>query len=173
MTKDEIAAFKQVFKVPPGEDANVARVFDLAKKDTAGYDAYANQLASLFKGDRELLQNVLEGLFHIASADGVLHPAEDEYLGEVAARFGFTETEYTYIRARFVPDDTTSSYDILGVSPDISNEDLKKHYRKLVAENHPDRAVARGMPEEFIAIATEKTAAINQAYEQIEKDRGL
>ena len=96
VTKDEIAAFKQVFKIPPGEDANVARVFDLAKQDTAGYESYANQLSNLFKSDRELLQNVLEGLFHVASADGVLHPSEDDYLADVAARFGFTETEYMY-----------------------------------------------------------------------------
>ncbi len=173
VTKDEVAAFKQVFKVPPGEEGNVAHVFDLAKKDTAGFEAYANQLAGLFRNDPELLCNVLEGLFHIASADGVLHPGEDAYLAEVANRFGVTETEYKHIRARFLPEDKSSPYDILGISPDIDDAALKGHYRKLIAENHPDRAMARGMPEEFIAIATEKSAAINEAYEEIARERGL
>lgn len=173
VTKDEVAAFKQVFKVPPGEEGNVARVFDLAKKDTAGFEAYAKQLSGLFKDDRELLQNVLEGLFHIACADSVLHPGEDAYLFEVAEQFGFSETEYKHIRARFLPEDKTSPYDVLGVAPEIDDAALRQHYRKLIAENHPDRAMARGMPEEFIAIATEKSAAINEAYEEIARERGL
>lgn len=173
VTKDEVAAFKQVFKVPPGEEGNVARVFDLAKKDTAGFEAYARQLAGLFKEDRELLQNVLEGLFHIASADGVLHPGEDAYLAEVADRFGFTPTEYKHVRARFLPEDKASPYDVLGISPDADDAAIKAHYRKLITENHPDRAVARGLPEEFITIATEKSASINEAYEEIARERGL
>ncbi|MGI9405931.1 MAG: TerB family tellurite resistance protein [Hyphomicrobiaceae bacterium] len=173
VTKDEVAAFRQVFKVPPGEEKNVARIFDLAKKDTAGYEAYADQLAGLFSGEREMLQGVLDGLFHIASADGVLHPAEDAYLASVATRFGITDAEYKYTRTRFAPKDKSSPYDILGVTPDIGDEALKKHYRKLIAENHPDRAMARGMPEEFITIATEKSAAINEAYEEIARERGL
>lgn len=173
VTKDEVAAFKQVFKVPEGEEANVAHVFDLAKKDTAGFEAYAKQLAGLFRDDRDLLQNVLEGLFHIACADSVLHPGEDAYLAEVADRFGFSDTEYRHIRARFLPEDKSSPYEVLGVEPEIANADLKAHYRKLITENHPDRAVARGMPEEFIAIATEKSAAINEAYEEIARERGM
>ncbi|MEO0618223.1 MAG: TerB family tellurite resistance protein [Pseudomonadota bacterium] len=173
VTRDEVSAFKQVFKVPPGEEKNVGRVFDLAKRDTAGFEAYADQLADLFSDQRELLQNVLEGLFHIASADGVLHEGEDAYLAEVADRFGFTTTEYKYVRASFLPDRQSSPYDVLGVSPEISDADLKAHYRKLVAENHPDKAIARGMPEEFIAIATEKTAALNEAWDEISRERGI
>jgi len=173
VTRDEVAAFRQVFKVPPGEEGNVARVFDLAKKETAGFEAYAAQLAYLFKNEPELLRNVLEGLFHIACADGVLHPGEEAFLQEVAQRFSIPAAEYEHIRARFLPEDKTSPYDVLGVTPDISDDDLKKHYRKLIVDNHPDRAIARGMPEEFIAIATGKSAAINEAYDEIAKGRGL
>jgi len=173
VTRDEVSAFKEVFKVPPGEEANVARIFNLAKQDVAGYEAYAGQLATMFADNRELLHDVLAGLFHIAAADGVLHPAEDAYLREVARRFGFSEAEYKYTRARFLPDDRRSPFDVLGVSPDIANDALKKHYRRLVAENHPDKAIARGVPEEFVAIANEKLAAINEAYEEIRKERGF
>ena len=70
VTVDEVNAFKEVFKIPEGEMQNVARVFNLAKQDTTGYEAYADQLATMFKHNRKLLEDVLEGLFHIAKARG-------------------------------------------------------------------------------------------------------
>jgi DnaJ like chaperone protein len=173
VTPDEIDAFQDVFKVPPGEVDNVRRIFNLAKQDVAGYESYAGQLAVMFRDNRELLEDVLEGLFHIATADGVLHEAEEHYLKQVAKRFGFSKDEYRVVRARFLPEEERSPYRVLGVDPGIASDALKMHYRKLVAENHPDKAIARGMPPEFIRIATEKLAGINAAYEQIRRERGL
>jgi len=166
VTLDEIAAFREVFKVPPDEQENVARIFNLAKRDVAGYEIYARKLARQFSDRPGMLENVLEGLFHIASADGVLHPDEDAYLYEVASEFGFSESAYRCIRSRFVEEEHSNPYEVLGVSPDISDAELKAHYRRLVVENHPDRAMARGLPAEFVAIATQKLAAINEAYER-------
>ncbi len=171
VTPDEVAAFKEVFRVPQSEMHNVARIFNLAKQDVAGYEAYAAQLAHLFRDNRELLEDVLEGLFHIAAADGVLHPKEDEYLQEVAERFGFSGAEFRSIRARFLPEDKTDPYKVLGVPHDASLDVIKARYRRLMQENHPDKAIARGMPSEFIKIATDKVAAINAAHEQILKER--
>lgn len=173
VTKDEVNAFKEVFKVPEGEMKNVARVFNLAKQDVAGYEAYAEQLASMFKDNRELLEDVLEGLFHIAKADDHVHPAEEEYLSQVASRFGMSETEFKYIRARHVSSNKRDPYDVLGITPDITDDELRSHYRKLAAENHPDKLIARGVPEEFVAIATEKLSTINEAYDEIAKERGI
>jgi DnaJ like chaperone protein len=173
VTMDEVNAFKEVFKVPEGEMKNVERVFNLAKQDVAGYEAYAEQLATMFKGNRKLLEDVLEGLFHIAKADEHLHPNEEQFLHQVAKRFGFTDTEFSYIKARHVIASKRNPYDVLGVKPTITNEELKSHYHKLVAENHPDKLMARGVPKEFVAIATEKIAAINEAYGQIAKERGI
>jgi len=173
VTMDEVNAFKEVFKVPEGEMKNVAHVFNLAKQDVTGYEAYAEQLAAMFKGNRKLLEDVLEGLFHIAKADKVLHPREVEFLGQVAKRFGINETVFGYIKARHAVVTKRNPYDVLGVTPSIGNDELKSHYRRLVAENHPDKLTARGVPKEFIAIATEKVAAINEAYGQIAKGRGI
>jgi DnaJ like chaperone protein len=173
VTMDEVNAFKEVFKVPEGEMKNVARVFNLAKQDVAGYEAYAEQLAAMFKGNRKLLEDVLEGLFHIAKADETLHPNEELFLKQVAKRFGITETEFAYIKARHVAAAKRNPYDVLGVKPTITNEELKAQYRKLVTENHPDKLMARGVPKEFVAIATEKIAAINESYGQIAKERGI
>jgi DnaJ like chaperone protein len=173
VTMDEVNAFKEVFKVPDGEMKNVARVFNLAKQDVAGYEAYAEQLATMFKGNRKLLEDVLEGLFHIAKADDQLHPNEEQFLAGVSKRFGFTETEFSYIKARHVAAHKRNPYEVLGVQPGIGNDELKSQYRKLISENHPDKLIARGVPPEFIAIATEKVATINEAYGQIAKERGI
>jgi DnaJ like chaperone protein len=173
VTMDEVNAFKEVFKVPDGEMKNVARVFNLAKQDVSGYEAYAEQLATMFKGNRKLLEDVLEGLFHIAKADESLHPGEEEFLAQVAKRFGLTPTEFSYIKARHVVASKRNPYDVLGIAPTVTNDELKSQYRRLVADNHPDKLIARGVPKEFIAIATEKVAAINEAYDMIAKERGM
>lgn len=173
VTRDEVAAFRQVFHVPPDEVQNVAYVFDKAKRDVAGFEAYAKQLAGLFSGNNAALEDVLDGLFHIAKADGVIHPNEAIYLEEVARIFGFDAHDFARIRARHLAPDKGDPYLVLDVDRDASNDEIKRVYRKLVAENHPDRAIARGVPEEFITIATDKLAAINAAYDQIRKERGL
>src|SRR5512140_3615066 len=147
VTMDEVNAFKEVFKVPEGEMKNVARVFNLVKQDVAGYEAYAEQLAVMFKGNRKLLEDVLEGLFHIAKADEVLHPREEQFLQQVAKRFGMTDTEFAYSKARHVICATRSPYDIFGGKSSVTREELKRHYRRLVAENHPDKLIARGLPK--------------------------
>jgi len=172
VSKIEIETFHRVFQPPPHHSANVQRVYDLAKQDVTGFEAYAHQIAKLLKNEPKLKRDVLEGLFHIAAADGVLHKAEDIYLYRIGEIFGFTDREFRSVRALFVYD-PNEAYTVLGVSRDISNVDLKAHYRKLVRDHHPDMAAARGVPEEFIDIANKKLAVINAAYEEIERERGL
>ena len=173
VTTDEVNAFKEVFKVPQGEMKNVARIFNLSRQYVAGYEAYAEQLAAMFKGNRKLLEDVLEGLFHIAWADNTLDPREEQFLAQVAKRFGFTDTEFSYINARHIIAEKRNPYHVLGVMPSISNDELRSHYHTLIADNHPDKLIARGVPKEFIAIATRKAAAINEAFDVIAKERGV
>jgi DnaJ like chaperone protein len=162
----EAVAFQSVFEIPEAEAGNVMRLYDLAKQDVAGYEAYASKIARMLKDEPELLRSVLECLFHIAAADGVLHPAEDLFLTEVADRFGLSRLEYLTIRASFVHD-PESPYAILGVAPNISAADLKAHYRALVREHHPDRLAASGVPPEFRCAANRRLAAINVAYDEV------
>jgi DnaJ like chaperone protein len=165
-------AFTEVFRFGPEQAGEVERVFDLAKQDVAGYETYADQIAALFKDDHKLLQHVLEGLLNVAAADGVLHPKEDEFLQAVSRRFGFSESEFRFFRARFVADNT-SPYDVLRLRPDVTDAEIKAQYRRLVRDNHPDRLVASGVPAEFLELSTRKLAAINVAYETIARERGL
>jgi len=171
VTRDEVLAFKEVFKVPDGEMENVSRIFNLAKQDTFGYESYASQLASLLKDNHRLLEDVLEGLFHIAKADQTLHPQEERFLRNVAKRFGLTDTEFNHIKARYVVATERNPYDVLGVNPSVSNDELKSHYRKLIADNNPDKLLGRGVPKEFVTIANKRVAAIDAAYDAILKQR--
>ncbi len=115
----------------------MSRVFNLAKQDVVGYEAYANQLASLLKDTRKLLEDVPEGLFHIAMADGVFHPNEEQFLADIAQRFGFTPTQFNYIKVRHVGTVEVDPYDVLGITPDIDDRTLKHHYHKLVLDDLP------------------------------------
>ena len=169
----ELEAFERVFHVPPGEQGHVRRIFNLARQDVAGYEAYAAQIAKLFVGNPGVLEDVLDGLFEIAKADGVLHPAESQFLERVAEIFGFAPNEFRRIRASHFAPELTDPYVILGVSYVASEDELRQTYRRLVRENHPDSLIARGVPEEFVKLANDKLAAINGAYDKICVERGL
>ena len=173
VTADEVAAFRQVFQVPESEVKNVARVFNQARKDVAGFEAYASQIGSMFRTQPKVLENLLDGLFHIARADGRFVPDEEEYLRKVALMFGFSEAEFARIREAHIGPDQSDPYTILGVARDASADQIKKRWRALVREHHPDAMMARGVPQEFVELATVKVAAINAAYDRIAKERGL
>jgi DnaJ like chaperone protein len=168
----EVEAFGQVVQVDPAARAGVERLFDLAKKTTNGFEAYARQVAGAFQDEPALLEDVLDGLFHIAKADGALHEKEERYLWGVAACFGFDDDAFRRIAARHVAlsDDP---YLVLGLEAAVSDAELKGRHRALVMESHPDRAIARGLPPEAVAITTRRLASINAAYDRIAAERGL
>ncbi|HKU55027.1 MAG TPA: DnaJ family molecular chaperone [Rhizomicrobium sp.] len=173
VTDVEFEVFRQVFGVPPEEQANVQRIFNLARQDIAGYEHYAGQIARLFVGNPAMLEDILDGLFEIAKADGVLHPGEASFLERVAEIFGFAPNEFRRIRASHFAPELTDPYVILGLSYVADDDELKQTYRRLVRENHPDSLMARGVPPEFVKLANDKLAAINTAYEKIQQERGL
>lgn len=173
VTEDEINAFRDIFDIPPQEQQNVARMFNLAKQDVAGFDAYAGQILKIYKDDLDILEDILDGLFHIAEADGIIHEDELAFLEEVGRIFGFEDESFAAIRSRHVKGGENDAYQVLGADHSWSNFELQKHYRSLVKENHPDRLIARGVPPEFVSMANDKMAAINAAYEQLKKERGL
>lgn len=171
VTRDEIAAFRQIFRVPPHETKNVGRLFNQARRDARGFEPYARQLAGMFKDNPTVLEELLGALFHIAKADGVVDPAELDFLRQVADIFGFPASEFDRIYAGNVAPGEADPYRILGVSPDVSDDALKAAYRRLIRENHPDKLIAEGMPAEFVNLATERMAAINAAHDRIQKLR--
>lgn len=167
VTRDEVAAFRRIFHIPPGEEAHAARVFDLARTDVAGFDAYARKIAAMFGPGAEVLKDVLEGLFAIAMADGDYHAAEDAFLQEVATIFGLDEACFRSMRTAFVPGAEPDPYSVLGLPPGAPPEEARAKWKSLVREAHPDRAVARGLPEEAVRLAQARLVALNRAWEEI------
>ena len=167
VTRDEVTAFREVFHIPKADEASAARVFNLARQDVAGFEDYARRVARMFKDGDMALCDLLEGLFHIAVADGTYHPQEDDFLHRVSQIFGLPEREFRALRTRFVPDAEPDPYDVLGVDPDMPMEDIRAAWRAAVRESHPDRMMARGVPEEAIKMAEKRRIAINRAWEEI------
>ena len=172
VTRDEIEAFKRVFRIPPEEVKNVGRVFDQVRRDARGYEPYARQIASMFANSPAVLDELLDGLFHIARADSQVTQQELDYLERVASIFGLDPTRWERLRAGNMGPDQADPYDILGIPRNAEDAEVKAAYRKLVRENHPDRLVAQGMPQEFIDLANERLATINTAHDRIQQSRG-
>lgn len=171
VTRAEINAFREIFHVPAEETANVARFFDLAKKDARGFEPYARQIAGLFPENPEVLEKIIEGLLHIARADGQMHDGELDYLRQVAAIFGLDDARFA--RAQAAAGEKIDPWQVLGLPRDADEETIKATWRRLARENHPDRMIAQGMPEEAIDLATKELSAINAAYDAVCRERGI
>lgn len=175
VTAPEISAFRKIFTVSPEEAENARRVFDLARRDTAGFETYARQIAALFVPGSPVLEELLGSLAAIARADHEIHPAEIAYLQQVAAIFGFDGGAFRAVLKRHLGLEASldDPYGILGVEPSAPDADLKAAYLRLVKEHHPDRLMAEGLPAEAIGVATETLASINTAWDKIKRKRGI
>ena len=176
VTRDEVATFRSIFQIPPEEELHAAQVYNLARQDVAGFDAYARKVAVLFNkpgqslcaDDRNVLIDILEGLFQIAMSDGKYHPAEDAFLTEVARIFGLDDRCFRVLRGRFVDGAPRDPFDVLGLPPTASLDEARKAWRTAVKDSHPDVMVARGVPAEAVQLATRRLIAINAAWDEIQ-----
>ena len=171
VTQNEVEAFQQLFAIQPTETKNVSRLYNLAKQDVAGYHAYAKQVKNLFPDNEVIFQDVLDGLFHIAKADGLIHENEMLFLDDVAGIFGLSEKSYNRLKMRHLEIKNIDPYLLLDADPAWDFDRLKKHYLSLVKENHPDKLMAHGVPEEFVSIANNRLSSINHAWDLIETER--
>ena len=183
VTRAEIEAFKHVFQITPAQETTVGRLFDRAKQSAEGFEPYAFQLAQAFRHNHAVLEEILGGLFIIAAADRAgLSPAEIIFLRRVAFIFGFGNEDFARIAARSgvrfsspekPHNPSAEAFAILGVTEMTSAEETKSAYRALIREHHPDKLMAKGMPPEFVATATEKMKRINAAYDTVSKIKGI
>lgn len=170
VTDDEIDAFRSYFHFPESEADKVRMVYQLAQQDVAGFREYLTRVAKIFEDAPEVLEDVLDCLFHVAVADGVAHPRELELLEEAGAVFGLSKPAFHRLRAAHFGLGADDPYLILGIEPGISLDAVKTAYRALSRAHHPDALMARGVPADLVRIAEGRMAAINAAYEQILTD---
>ena len=167
VTRDEVTAFREIFHIPKSDEASAARVFNLARQDVAGFEEYARRIAAMFGPHDGTLCDLMEGLFHIAMADGTYHPAEDAFLERVAQIFGIGGARFAALRSRFVPDAAPDPYSVLGVDPGTPLGQVRAAYRKLVRDTHPDVMIARGVPPEAVRLSERRMQDITRAWEEI------
>ena len=175
VTRDEVTAFRRIFTFPDGEEEHAAHVFNLARQDVAGFDAYARKIARLFNpegkqicaDDQSLLVDILETLFQIALADGTYHPGEDAFLAHVADVFGLDDRCFTIVRSRLVEGAPRDPYDVLGLPRDAPKTAARKAWRDLVRNTHPDVLQSRGIPPEAMKLAERRLQLINEAWREI------
>ena len=176
VSRDEVAAIKRVFRIAEPESGPIGAIFNEAKRDAGGFEPYARQITAIFAGQRSLLEDLLAALLMIAHADGIYHPAERRFLRQVAETFGLGERDFHRIEATFIglaADDESNPYEILGVTAEAGDAEIKTAYRKLARENHPDKLIAQGLPEDFIKVADRKMAEVNAAYDRVKEARGI
>ncbi len=173
VTDDEIMVFSRVFQTAPKDAAAVRRVFNLAQQTVSGYESYARKIGRKYAARPCLLEGVLDGLFMIATADGIVTDDELSYLRTVSEAFGFSDATFRRIKASHMGADRDDPYHILGVAHDAEFDEIRRVYRRLMADNHPDRVIQNGAPREFEHAAHEKAATITSAYARIRAERGL
>lgn len=176
--REEIDAFKRMFRIPPENLREVGRLFDSARESAEGHEAFAERLGVAFADNKAMLEDVLAALFHIARADGPLTKAEVAFLQQVQLGFGLDSTAWERARdgrsAGVAPAPTgPDPYAVLGVPREASDEAVRLAWRKLMRENHPDSLASRGVPADFVKRATNKVAEINAAWDRIKRERKL
>ena len=162
----EFATFQRLFHVDPSEAGNARRFYDLAKGSMAGFQAYAIQAADLLGQGSATLEDLLDALWMIAAVDG-FHEAELAFLGEVATILGFDEAAQARIRRRHLAPAADDPWAVLGVEPGADAAALRAAYHALVKRYHPYRALAEGVPSEFIRVSELRMADINAAYDRL------
>lgn len=132
-----------------------------------------------------LKEMLLVYLILMAMADGQFHPQEERVLADIAARLGYGQQSFRHLldmvlnQMHFASGQPTSeaaladAYKALGVSPDVSDAEVKRAWRKLMSQHHPDKLIGQGMPEDMVKLATEQAKEIQLAYDLIKRQRGM
>jgi DnaJ like chaperone protein len=168
---EEYATFAEVFQPDAASERDVRRLYDLARQTTLGFESYARRLERRYSGCPQLLEDVLDGLFHIARADGTLSDDELNYLRQVADLFKMSPLIFRRLRAMHLGPAADDPYVVLRITHDASDLAVRQAWREALSENHPDRVIARGLPAEYLEVANAKAAAINAAYDLISRER--
>ncbi|MDB5438938.1 MAG: molecular chaperone DjlA [Caulobacteraceae bacterium] len=168
---NEFEAFSVAFPTDPASSANVRRLFDLARQTTAGFESYAKRLAKRYRRCPDLLEDVMDGLFHIAKADGAVTSDEIRYLEEVSTHFGFSPLVFRRLKATHLGAGQDDPYVVLNVAPDASDTELRSAWKQALLATHPDRLAALGLPADYADVAAAKASAINAAYSAATQER--
>ena len=181
--ENEIDAFDHFLKcnlnMSVQERQHAAKIFNAARDSTYPPEDFAKQLKSIFSQQSDRLRDVITILYMIGFADGQIHPSEEELIKDIGLAMGLNLQDIQQCRATL--DSVQSNhrctideaYQVLGVSPNDSDKQIKSAHRKLVREYHPDKLASKGLPKDFNEFAKQKMVAINEAWDMIKSKRCL
>ena len=169
VSKEELVAVKDKLRIPENEIDQVGKIFNKAKEESTGYEPYAQQIAQVYKGNTNVLEEVINILFYIAEADGNVSQSELKMIEKISQIFGLNEVQFKSIRESRKSSDKLNPYIVLESNPDDSIENIRKKYLKLSKEHHPDLLMSKGVPQEVINESKAKMRAINSAWDQIQR----
>ena len=138
VSKEELIAVKDKLKIPENEIDQVGKIFNKAKNESTGYKPYAEQIAQIYRGNLNVLEEVINILFYIAEADGNISQAELVMIEDIARIFGLSESQFNSLKESRKSSDKLNPYIVLESNPDDSLTDIRKRYIKLSKEHHPD-----------------------------------
>lgn len=148
------------------------RIFRQAISSTDTFEDYARQFHGVFSGQPRILELMMDVLIRVSAADGAISEKEEAMLLSAISIFRFHHSDYQRLKDKYLPK-SDPSYAVLKLDKSASNEEIKKQYRALVQEYHPDKIQAKGLPDEFVKFASDKFTEIQEAYEKIRKERGF
>ena len=169
VSKEELIAVKEKLQIPDSEIDQVAKIFNKAKDESTGYEPYAKQISEIFKGNQNVLEEVINILFYIAEADGHVSNEEESMIANIAFIFGLSQNQYESIKESRKSSDKLNPYIVLESQPTDDLKSIRKKYIKLSKEHHPDLLISKGVPIEVINESKNKMRAINAAWDQIQK----
>ena len=169
VSKEELIAVKDKLQIPESEIDQVAKIFNKAKDESTGYEPYAKQISEIFKGNQNVLEEVINILFYIAEADGHVSNEEESMIANIAFIFGLSQNQYESIKESRKSSDKLNPYIVLESQPTDDLKSIRKKYIKLSKEHHPDLLISKGVPIEVINESKNKMRAINAAWDQIQK----
>ena len=169
VSKEELIAVKEKLQIPESDIDQVAKIFNKAKEESTGYEPYAKQISEIYKGNLNVLEEVINVLFYIAEADGEVSHNEQVMIQNIAYIFGLTQSQFESIQESRKSSDKLNPYIVLESSPDDDLQTIRKKYIKLSKEHHPDLLISKGVPVEVINESKNKMRSINSAWDQIQK----
>ena len=169
ISKEELIAVKDKLKIPENEIDQVGKIFNKAKEESTGYEPYAQQIAQIYRGNINVLEEVINILFYIAEADGNVSNSELKMIEHISQIFGLTDVKFNSIKESRKSSDKLNPYVVLESHPDDAIEIIRKRYLKLSKEHHPDLLMSKGVPQEIIDESKAKMRAINSAWDQVQK----
>ena len=169
VSREELVAVKDKLKIPENEIDQVGKIFNKAKEESTGYEPYAQQIAQIYKGNINVLEEVINILFYIAEADGNVSSSELKMIENISKIFGLNQVQFNSVKESRKGSDKLNPYIVLESNPNDDLQSIRKKYLKLSKENHPDLLISKGVPQEVIDESKNKMRAINSAWDQIQK----